>query len=184
MKLETPAATHHNDLDEFIDSLDEMLLPGLSREIEEQSVFDTTHAAPGFLGSTSIRSKEQRVQFPFGLRNLVTDYQESAQPKLHSALEKNLNDLLRIGVTEATRCREAPAFVNHDSNLDDSVEPFMDAHRGMRITSMPQGRFVYWKGMKTSDLLKDDRLVAHIETLPYQEGGSLASTVVTCTQLR
>jgi hypothetical protein len=34
---ETPTATQRGDLDEFIDNLDEMLLPGLAREIEEES---------------------------------------------------------------------------------------------------------------------------------------------------
>jgi hypothetical protein len=39
---------------------------------------------------------------------------------------------------------------------------------GLMITSTPKGRFVHWKGMKFSDLLKDeDRLVAHLEPLPF-----------------
>jgi hypothetical protein len=42
------AATRCSDLDEFVNNLDEILLPDLAREIEEQSVFDPTsiHAAP------------------------------------------------------------------------------------------------------------------------------------------
>jgi hypothetical protein len=32
---EVPAATQRNDLDEFVDNLEEMLLPDLAREIEE-----------------------------------------------------------------------------------------------------------------------------------------------------
>jgi hypothetical protein len=44
------------------------------------------------------------------------------------------------------------------------------------ITSTPEGRFVHWKGMKLSNLLKDeDRLVAHLEPLPFQEGRPLAT---------
>jgi hypothetical protein len=36
------------------------------------------------------------------------------------------------------------------------------------ITSTPEGRFVHWKGMSLSDLLEaDDRLVAHLEPLPF-----------------
>jgi hypothetical protein len=51
------------------------------------------------------------------------------------------------------------------------------------ITSTPEGRFVHWKGMKLSDLLEaEDRLVAHLEPLPFQEGRPLA-TVVELTEL-
>jgi hypothetical protein len=39
---------------------------------------------------------------------------------------------------------------------------------GLMITFTPEGHFVHWKGMKLSDLLKDeDRLVAHLEPLPF-----------------
>jgi hypothetical protein len=44
------------------------------------------------------------------------------------------------------------------------------------ITSTPEGYFMHWKGMKLSDLLEDeDRLVAHLELLPFQEGRPLAT---------
>jgi hypothetical protein len=44
------------------------------------------------------------------------------------------------------------------------------------ITSTPEGRFVHWKGVKLSDLLKaEDRLVAHLEPLPFQESRPLAT---------
>jgi hypothetical protein len=44
------------------------------------------------------------------------------------------------------------------------------------ITSTPEGRFVHWKGMKPSDLLEaEDRLVAHLKPLPFQEGRRLAT---------
>jgi hypothetical protein len=44
------------------------------------------------------------------------------------------------------------------------------------ITSMPQGRFMYWKGKKPAELLGGDaRLVAHLDTLPYQEGRPLTT---------
>jgi hypothetical protein len=44
------------------------------------------------------------------------------------------------------------------------------------ITSTPEGRFMHWKGMKLSDLLEaEDRLVAHLEPLPFQEGRPLAT---------
>jgi hypothetical protein len=76
---EVPAATRHSDLDEFVDNLNEMLLPDLAREIKEQSVFDMTStlAALGFLGPDPIRSEEQHTQFPFELRNMATVYQEA-----------------------------------------------------------------------------------------------------------
>jgi hypothetical protein len=51
-KPEASAATQRSNL-KFIDNLDEMLLPDLAREIEEQFILDATltHAAPGLLGS-------------------------------------------------------------------------------------------------------------------------------------
>jgi hypothetical protein len=52
------------------------------------------------------------------------------------------------------------------------------------ITSTPEGRFVQWKGMKLSDLLEDkDRLVAHLEPLPFQEGKPLATMAEESTEL-
>jgi hypothetical protein len=52
------------------------------------------------------------------------------------------------------------------------------------ITSTSEGRFVHWKGMKPSDLLKaEDRLVAHLEVLPFQEGRPLATMVEESTEL-
>jgi hypothetical protein len=52
------------------------------------------------------------------------------------------------------------------------------------ITSTPEGRFVHWKGVKLSDLLKaEDRLVAHLEPLLFQEGRPLATVVEESTEL-
>jgi hypothetical protein len=52
------------------------------------------------------------------------------------------------------------------------------------ITSTSVGRFVHWKGMKPSDLLEaEDRLVAHLEPLPFQEGKPLATMVEESTKL-
>jgi hypothetical protein len=43
---------------------------------------------------------------------------------------------------------------------------------------------MYWKGMKLSDLLKaEDRLVAHLEPLPFQEGRPLATVTEESTEL-
>jgi hypothetical protein len=52
------------------------------------------------------------------------------------------------------------------------------------ITSTPEGHFVHWKGMKLSDLLEaEDRLVAHLEPLPFHEGRPLATVVEESTEL-
>jgi hypothetical protein len=52
------------------------------------------------------------------------------------------------------------------------------------ITSTPEGRFVHWKGMKLSDLLEDeDRLVAYLEPLPFQEGKPLVTMAEELTEL-
>jgi hypothetical protein len=135
-----------------------MMLPDLAREIEEQFVFNmiSTHAAPGLLGSDPIRSEEQHTRFPFVLRNVSTIYQEATRFESLSALEEDLDRLLKIGKDEATACREAPIFNEYDSDSYDSIERFYGGHQGLVITSMPQGHFLYWKGKKPSELLEDD----------------------------
>jgi hypothetical protein len=59
-----------------------MLLNDLAREIEEESVFDaiSTRAAPGLLGSDSIRSGEGRTRLLFRLCNAVYVYKDTRQP--------------------------------------------------------------------------------------------------------
>jgi hypothetical protein len=49
------AASRCSDLDEFVDNLDELLLPGLAGEIMRMSIFDatSTRAAPGLVGLDS-----------------------------------------------------------------------------------------------------------------------------------
>jgi hypothetical protein len=52
------------------------------------------------------------------------------------------------------------------------------------ITSTSEGHFVHWKGMKLSDLLEaEDRLVAHLKPLPFQEGRPLATMAEESTEL-
>jgi hypothetical protein len=54
----------------------------------------------------------------------------------------------------------------------------------LMITATPEGHFMHWKGMKLSDLLEDeDRLVAHLEPLPFQEGRPLATMAEESTEL-
>jgi hypothetical protein len=84
-------------------------------------------------------------------------------------LEKDLDFLPQIGKPEATARRGAAGLL-----VDD----------GLMITSTSEGCFVHWKGMKLSDLLEDgDRLVAHLEPLPFQEGKPLATTAEESTKL-
>jgi hypothetical protein len=99
-------------------------------------------------------------------------------------LNEDLDQLLKIGKGEATAYRDAPIFDDYESDYDDGAEPFLGGHQGLMITSTPQGRFVYWKGKKSTELLGDDaRLVAHLDTLPYQEGRPLITVAQTGTVL-
>jgi hypothetical protein len=85
------------------------------------------------------------------------------------ALEKDLDCLLQLGGSEAT----APRGALGCSGASD-----------LMITSTPEGCFVHWKGMKPSDLLEaEDRLVAHVEPLPFQERRPLATEVEGSTEL-
>jgi hypothetical protein len=64
-----------------------------------------------------------------------------------------------------------PVLDNH-SQPDDYSESFSGNHLGLTITSMPQGRFMYWKGLEPSELLKyDSRLVAEstLQCINYRE---------------
>jgi hypothetical protein len=80
-----------------------------------------------------------------------------------------LDYLLQIEKPEATARRGAAGCLG-DNDL--------------MITSTPEGRFVHWKGMKLSNLLKDeDGLVAHLEPLPFQEGKPLATMAEESTEL-
>jgi hypothetical protein len=84
-------------------------------------------------------------------------------------LEKDLDFLLQDGKPEATACRGASGC----SCTSDLV-----------ITSLPKGRIMHWKGMVLSDLLEvEDRLVAHLEPLPFQEGRPLATAAEGSTEL-
>ncbi|RLN03691.1 putative polyprotein [Panicum miliaceum] len=182
-KPEVSAATPSSDLDEFVDNLDEMLLPDLTREIEKLSIFDATptRAAPGFPGSDWTPSGEQRDRFPFSLRNTTTVYQEAMESEFYSALEKDLDELLELGDKDATACREAPIFDDYDSESDPEAEL---GGQGLVITSTPEGRFMYWTGMKPSELLEGDEiLVAHLDSLPFQDGRPLGETTPSGTVL-
>jgi hypothetical protein len=59
-ELEASSSTPSNDLDEFIDNLDDMLLPNLAQQIKKMFIFNTTSTrdAPDLLGLDSNRSKK------------------------------------------------------------------------------------------------------------------------------
>jgi hypothetical protein len=108
--------------------------------------------------------------FPFGLCNAASANEEATQFESISDLEQDLDRLLKLGDEGATTCREAPVSDNY-SESDDDPESFSGSHLGLTITSTPQGRFVYWKGLEPSELLEyDSRLVAFTQELLFQEG--------------
>jgi hypothetical protein len=84
-KASTP--TKHSDHDEFIDNLDELLIPDLVRQIEKMSVSNTTstYAASELVGSNINRSKE------------------TTQSKSLSDLEEDLDLLLKAKDMGASR---------------------------------------------------------------------------------
>jgi hypothetical protein len=97
---------------------------------------------------------------------LATDLQEANTSKSLSTLEKDLDSLLQKPKATAHRGASGCFVAN-----------------GLMITSTPEGCFVHWKGMKLSALLEaEDRLVAQLERLPFQEGRPLA-TMAESTEL-
>jgi hypothetical protein len=143
MKSKTLATSFRSDLDEFIDNLDNLSTHGSARKTKEESAFNSTplSAATTMLGSDSLQSEHLRNRSRLSLRNSATDHQEANNSESLSALEKDLDSLLRIGKTEATARRGAAGCFGDN---------------GLMITSTPEGRFVHWKGMKLSDLLEDE----------------------------
>jgi hypothetical protein len=92
---------------------------------------------------------------------LATDLQGANSSESLSISEEDLDFLLQK--PEATARLGASGCFGNNS---------------LMITSTPEGRFVHWKGMSLSDLLEvEDRLVAHLEPLPFQEGRPLATMV-------
>jgi hypothetical protein len=151
LKPEAPVATSCSNLDESTDYLGEMLLPDLARDIEEQSVFNTTsiHAAPELVRSDLIQSTrtcEPNSHSSYATWPLFT--RRPCDLKTLSALQKDLYHLVKIGEEDATACREAPIFDKY-KDLDDDPEPSTGSHLGLTITSTPEGRFMYWNGLET-----------------------------------
>jgi hypothetical protein len=126
-------------------------------------------AAVTSLGLESFQSKDSRSRSRLGSCNLAADLQEADISESLYALEKDLDSLLQLGGPEATACRGASGcFCTSD----------------LMTTSTPEAHFVHWRGMKLSDLLEaEDRLMAHLEPLPFQEGRSLATVAEESTEL-
>jgi hypothetical protein len=171
MKPKTLAVSFHSDLNEFVDNLDDLPAHGSARKTVEESVINVTppSSATTSLGSNPLQSEDLRNWSRLGLRNSATEHQVANNSESLSALEKDLDYLLQIGKPEATARRGAAGCLGDN---------------GLMITSTPEGRFMHWKGMKLSDLLEnEDRLVAHLEPLPFQEGRPLATVAEESTEL-
>jgi hypothetical protein len=173
MKPKTSAAGSRNDLDKFVDDLDDLSIHASATRTEVESASGATSSgtAATFLGLDLFQSKDSRSRSRFGTHNSATDHQE-ARPESISTLEKDLGSPLQLGGPEATARRGASGCIGASDLI---------------ITSTPVGRFMHWKGMKPSDLLEaEDRLVAHVNTRfrknnrmhpIYAPGSSSAHTV-------
>jgi hypothetical protein len=155
MKPKTPAVDPHSDLDKFVDDFDNLSIHASAARIEVESAFGVTSSgvASTFLGLDSFQSENSCSRSGLSLRNLATDLQEADISESLSALEKDLDSLLQLDGLEATA---RPGT----SGCFSASDPM--------ISSTSEGRFVHWKGMQPSDLLEaEDRLVAHLEPLPF-----------------
>jgi hypothetical protein len=87
-KPEASTPTRRCDLDEFIDNLNELLLPDLVQHIEKMSIFDatSTRAAPELVGLDSNRSEE------------------TTQAESLSDLEEDSDRVLKLEDAGATAC--------------------------------------------------------------------------------
>jgi hypothetical protein len=100
-KPEASTPTRRSDLDEFIDNLEELLLPDLVLQIEKLSVFyaTSTRAPPELVGSDSNQSEG------------------TTQSKSLSDMEDDLDLLLKLKDVGAIACWVALIFDNYsDSN--------------------------------------------------------------------
>ena len=96
------------------------------------------------------------------LEELPPNDQGSTQSETFFDLEKASDDTLNI---DTTNFWEAPII---DELRDSELISIIGQHLNFTITSTPQGRFVYWKGMEPPELLgHDTRLVAYVPNLPY-----------------
>jgi hypothetical protein len=154
MRPKISAADSCNDLDKFIDGLDNLPLhaPAIGIEMEPPPSSISSSVAATSPRLESFQSKDLHSRSQFGLCKPATDRQEANVSGFLSTLEKDLDFLLQDGTPEVV-CRGASGC-SGTSNLV--------------ITSLPEGRIMHWKGMVLSDLLEaEGRLVAHLEPLPF-----------------
>jgi hypothetical protein len=171
MRPKTSAADPRNDLDKFVDGLDNLPLHASTTKIEAETAPGSTSSsvAATSLGLDSFQSRDLHSQSQLSSCKPTTDLQEANVSGSLSMLEKDLDFLLQDGKPQATACRGALGCFG----AGDLV-----------ITSLPEGRIVHWRGMVLSDLLEaEDRLVAHLEPLPFQEGRPLATAAEGSTEL-
>jgi hypothetical protein len=79
MKLKTPAASFHSDLDEFVDNLNNLSIYGSATRTEEESTFGATSsgAATTLLGLDSFQSEISHSRSRLSLRNLALIFKRS-----------------------------------------------------------------------------------------------------------
>jgi hypothetical protein len=171
MKPKTPVVDLRSDLGKVVDDLDDLPIHASAAKIKMESALGSTSsgAAVTSLGLESFQSKNSCSRSRLGSRDPATDLQEADISGSLSALEKDLDSLLQYGRLEATACRGASGCFGASDLI---------------ITSIPEGRFVHWRGIELSDLLESKgRLVAHLEPLPFQEGRPLATVAEESTEL-
>jgi hypothetical protein len=171
MKPKTSTADPRSDLDKFVDGLDNLLIHASATKIKAETAPGSTSSsvAATSLGLDSFQSKNSRNRSQLGSRNLATDLQEANISGSLYVLEKDLDSLLQLEGPEATACRGASGSLGASD---------------LMVTSTPEGRFVHWRGMQLSDLLEaEGRIVAHLESLPFQEGRPLATMAKGPTEL-
>ena len=116
-----------------------MLLPDLTKEIEEKLIFDTNSTrSPSSLRSESTRSKILLTQPTFGLRDTASVYQKSIRSAFSSLKKDVLNHLLRIGNMDVTALREAPICDSYPDS-DEDVEKLPNKTLNLTANSTPQG---------------------------------------------
>jgi hypothetical protein len=149
----------------------------------------STRAAPGLLGSDSNRSEEATRSESLsdleedldhllklgdegatacrGGGGIFDNYSDSDEKYSLTSTIPSSWSFGGLRDKGATTCQEAPVLDNH-SESDDDPESFSGNHLGLTITSAPQGRFVYWKGLERSELLEyNSHLVAFKQELPF-----------------
>jgi hypothetical protein len=176
-------STSSSDLDNFIDNLDDMLLPYLAQQIERMSFFNSTSTcdAPGLLGSDpnqsdntsqskSLPDLEEDLDLLLQIKDVGATASREApifdiyldSDEEYSTCGTTFLSWIKKGLGEegTTTRRAAPALENH-SQPDGNLETFTGSFLGLTITSTLQGHFVYWKGFEPSKLLDyESRLVA------------------------